>query len=463
MKTTVIRGAFVVNEGLTKKMDVAIRDGRIVKIDESINFEFPTNDIDAEGLYLMPGIIDDQVHFREPGLTHKGDIWSESRAAAAGGVTSFIEQPNTNPATTTIPLFLEKLATAKTNSFVNFGFNFGATNSNADEIARAIDKHGNRIPGIKIFMGSSTGDMLVDSTIALEKIFQLNKLKIVHCESERIIREKTAEFIAKYGDNIPYEMHCIIRNEECCLESSTLAVALAKQFNTRLHIYHVTTAQELVHFRNDIPLEKKLITGEGCLVHLYFSSSDYQRLGSKIKQNPAVKHSQHRTELIKALIDGRLDILATDHAPHTLEEKMKPYTSCPSGAPWVQHLLAGIMDLMGRYIDGESSLQLVVEKACHNPAILFGIKERGYIREGYYADLALVNLKTPWTVSKENILYKCGWSAFEGNTFNTQVCATFVNGILVYDNMQPNPSGLGTFTIDPHTSENPAKELYFNR
>ncbi len=403
----------------------------------------------------MPGIIDDQVHFREPGLTHKGSIGTEARAAVAGGVTSFFEQANTDPQTLTIQLLRDKKRIASGTSLANYAFTLGASNNNLDELKLADEKYSAEFAGIKIFMGSSTGNMLVDKPEVLESIFKLCKIKITHCEDEGIINRNTEQQKAQYGDNIPFEMHPIIRNETACLKSSTFAVDLARKFNSRLHVYHISTTEELSLFLHELEVElkDKLVTSEVCIPHLFFSSDDYQRLGSLIKQNPAIKDPRHRKELLLALLEDILDVIATDHAPHTLEEKGRPYTTCPSGAPWVQHFVPAGLELFG-----ENRIAKFVEKACHNPAIIFGVEKRGYLREGYYADMTLVDMNSPWKVSKENILYKCGWSAFEGHTFNTRVCATFVNGNLVYDDLQRSQTGLGTIV-----TQETGMALRFNR
>jgi len=382
--------------------------------------------IDASGKYLIPGLIDDQVHFREPGLTHKATIGSESRAAVAGGITTFIEMPNTVPQATNQQLLQDKFNIAEKTSFANYSFMFGGTNDNLEELLKTDPK---TVAGIKLFLGSSTGNMLVDNLEVLE-IFSSTKLIIsVHCEDEETIKKNTAEHKAQYGEHIPIELHPVIRSEEACYLSSSRAIELAKKTGARLHVFHVSTAKETTLFRNDIPLEEKQITSEVCVHHLWFSDQDYKEKGTHIKWNPAVKTAADRQGLWKALLDDRLDIIATDHAPHTLEEKSNSYLKAPSGGPLVQHALLALLEKVSEKV---ISIEKLVEKACHNPAIIFQIENRGFIREGYYADLVLIDLKAPQTVCKENILYKCGWSPFEGTTFSSSVTHTFVNGVLMY-------------------------------
>ena len=430
MKKILIKNARLVNEGETLERDIFIEKGRIVKIDQNLSQrDSDTTLIDAAGSYVLPGIIDDQVHFREPGLTHKGDIYSESRAAVAGGITSFIEQPNTKPAATTLEKLEEKYSLAAEKSWANYAFNLGGANDNIEEI-RKLDP--NKVPGVKVFMGSSTGNMLVDDREALERIFSEAKIPVItHCEDEQTIRDNMAKAQAEYGDDIPFEMHPDIRSREACILSSSLAVELAKKHNTRLHVFHISTAEECDLFEKDVPLKDKLITAEACVHHLWFSREDYATKGSHIKWNPAVKEASDRDEILKAVLDGRIDVLATDHAPHTLEEKNNPYTSAPSGGPLVQHFLPAMMEFVR---DEKMKIETLVEKACHNPAILFNIKDRGYLREGYWADITIVDPSRPWRVSKDNILSKCGWSPFEDTTFRARVTHTLVNGSLVYDN-----------------------------
>jgi len=437
MKKTLIKNARVVNEGEIKKRDVLIDGDIILKISKSINVNATdVNIIEADNNYLIPGLIDDQVHFREPGLTHKATIETESKAAVAGGITSFIEMPNTVPQSTTIAKLEEKFLIAKNTSWANYSFMFGGTNDNLNEILKVDPKN---VAGLKLFLGSSTGNMLVDNPEVLEEIFKKTDLLIsVHCEDEKTIKDNLEIYLDKYGDDIPIEMHPKIRNEEACYISSSKAIELAKKTGARLHVFHLSTKKETNLFSNDKPLSEKKITAEVCVHHLWFSEEDYKTKGTRIKWNPAVKSKKDRDGLWEALLDDRIDVIATDHAPHTIEEKRNKYTQAPSGGPLVQHALVALLEM---YHNGKISLEKIVEKACHNPAILFQIKERGYIREGYKADLVLVDLKSPWTVHKENILYKCQWSPFEGTTFKSKVTHTFVNGILTYENFKfPNKS-----------------------
>ena len=437
MKKTLIKNARVVNEGNIKKRDILIDGDIILKISKSINVNATdVNIIEADNNYLIPGLIDDQVHFREPGLTHKATIETESKAAVAGGITSFIEMPNTVPQSTTIAKLEEKFLIAKNTSWANYSFMFGGTNDNLNEILKVDPKN---VAGLKLFLGSSTGNMLVDNPEVLEEIFKKTDLLIsVHCEDEKTIKDNLEIYLDKYGDDIPIEMHPKIRNEEACYISSSKAIELAKKTGARLHVFHLSTKKETNLFSNDKPLLEKKITAEVCVHHLWFSEEDYKTKGTHIKWNPAVKSKKDRDGLWEALLDDRIDVIATDHAPHTIEEKRNKYTQAPSGGPLVQHALVALLEM---YHNGKISLEKIVEKACHNPAILFQIKERGYIREGYKADLVLVDLKSPWTVHKENILYKCQWSPFEGTTFKSKVTHTFVNGILTYENFKfPNKS-----------------------
>ncbi len=426
MSTTLIKGAYVVNEGETKQLDVLVKDQHIVKIAESIPQD-GAEIINATGRYLLPGMIDDQVHFREPGLTHKASIATESRAAVAGGITSFIEMPNTVPQATTLPLLEEKFAVAAKDSLANYSFMFGGTNDNIAEIKK-VDK--NKVAGLKLFLGSSTGNMLVDDQDVLREIFSTTDLVIsVHCEDEPTVKANLAAHIEKYGDDIPIELHPVIRSHEACYLSSSTAIKLAKETGARLHVFHLSTAQETALFRNDIPLKEKKITAEVCVHHLWFSQEDYAEKGTHIKWNPAVKTAEDRTALWEALNDDRIDVLATDHAPHTLDEKANPYTTAPSGGPLVQHALPALLTAVKQ---GKIALEKLVEKACHNPAILFQIEKRGYLKEGYFADMVLVDLDAKTTVTKDNILYKCGWSPFEGTDFDAQILQTWVNGKSVY-------------------------------
>jgi dihydroorotase len=437
MNAYLIKNATIVNEGASFLSDILIENGIIKKISDSIALDsIPV--IDAEGKYLIPGLIDDQVHFREPGLTHKATIDTESRAAVAGGVTTFIEMPNTVPQATTQKLLQDKFDIAEKTSFVNYSFMFGGTNDNLEELLQTDPK---TVAGIKLFLGSSTGNMLVDNLDVLEKIFSSTQLIIsVHCEDEATIKKNTAHYKALYGENIPIELHPVIRSEEACYLSSSKAIALAKKTGARLHVFHLSTAKETALFRNDIPLEEKQITAEVCVHHLWFSDEDYKEKGTHIKWNPAVKTAKDRQGLWDALLDDRIDIIASDHAPHTLEEKSNSYLNAPSGGPLVQHTLLALLEKVKEQI---FTIEKLVEKACHNPAKIFQIEKRGFIREGYFADLVLVDMKAAQTVSKENILYKCGWSPFEGITFSSSVTHTFVNGVLIYNQGVFNTSTKG--------------------
>ncbi len=444
MNSYLIKNATIVNEGSSFVGDVLIENGVIKKVDSSI----PTSSmtvIDASGKYLIPGLIDDQVHFREPGLTHKATIGSESRAAVAGGITTFIEMPNTVPQATNQQLLQDKFNIAEKTSYANYSFMFGGTNDNLEELLKTDPK---TVAGIKLFLGSSTGNMLVDNLEVLEKIFSSSKLIIsVHCEDEENKKKNTANHKALYGEDIPIELHPVIRSEDACYLSSSRAIALAKKTGARLHVFHLSTVKETALFRNDIPLEEKQITSEVCVHHLWFSDQDYKEKGTHIKWNPAVKTAADREGLWTALLDDRLDIIATDHAPHTLEEKSNSYLKAPSGGPLVQHALLALLEKVSEKV---ISIEKVVEKACHNPAIIFQIENRGFIKEGYYADLVLIDPKAPQKVCKENILYKCGWSPFEGTTFSSSVTHTFVNGVLMYHE--------GTFNDDVK-----GKRITFNR
>ncbi len=423
-----IKNAILVNEGKSFSSDVLIVDGKIAAIRPTISTEENTRTIDATGLHLLPGAIDDQVHFREPGLTHKAEIYTEAKAAVAGGVTSFMEMPNTVPPATTQELLEQKYKRASEVSLANYSFYMGTTNSNLDEVLATDPK---TVCGVKIFLGSSTGDMLVDNEKELDEIFRKVKMLIaVHAEDDGMIKSNLEKYKTEYGENIPVKFHPLIRSREACFASSSKAVARAKKFGTRLHVFHLSTADELSLFDNSIPLRKKNITAEVCIHHLWFSDADYERLGNLIKWNPAVKTAADRDALWQALLDNRIDVIATDHAPHTLEEKKQVYTKAPSGGPLVQHALVTMLE---KSFEGKIPIERVVEKMSHAVAELFRIEKRGFIREGYWADLVLVDLNSPWTVSKENILYKCGWSPMEGNTFRAQVKKTFVNGNLVFD------------------------------
>ena len=423
-----LKNAQIINEGSVQKSDVLIEGDRILKIAASIQ-DAAAEVFDLTGKFLMPGVVDDQVHFREPGLTHKGRIYTEAKAAVAGGITSFMEMPNTNPQALTQELLEDKYEIGAKDSLANYSFFMGASNENIEEVLKTDPKC---VAGIKIFMGSSTGNMLVDDQEVLNSIFSsCDMLIAVHCEDEATIRANTAKMKAEFGEDLPIRYHPIIRNAEACYKSSSLAVRLAKEHNTRLHILHISTAKETELFRNDIPLEEKRITAEACVHHLWFDDSNYDEKGTYIKWNPAVKSASDREGVWKALLDNRIDIIATDHAPHTQEEKDNTYFNAPSGGPLVQHALVALLEF---YHQGKVSLEWIVNKMCHAPATCFQLKERGYIRPGYFADLVVVDLEKSWQVEKDNILYDCGWSPFEGETFKSTVTKTFVNGNLVYDN-----------------------------
>ncbi len=426
--------AQVVNDGEIFKGDVIVRDGMIadvIKNDSDTNT--PPSDkietIDLKGKLLIPGVIDDQVHFRDPGLTHKADIYTESKAAVAGGITSFMEMPNTVPNTLTQELLEEKYKLGAEKSLANFSFYMGASNDNIEEILKTDPK---TVCGVKIFMGASTGNMLVDNVDTLNQIFSKSKLLIaVHCEDESTIQNNLEIFKKKYGDDIPIEAHPLIRSHEACYRSSKLAVSLAKLYNTRLHVLHLSTAKELELFTSEVPLEKKRITAEVCVHHLWFNSSHYHEFGTRIKWNPAIKAKSDQEALFNALLEDKLDVIATDHAPHTTEEKNNAYLKAPSGGPLVQHSLLAMLEF---YHMEKISLETIVEKMCHSPAKCFQVEKRGYIKPGYHADLVVVDLDNSYKVEKSNVLYKCGWSPFEGTTFRSTVLQTIVNGNLVYDN-----------------------------
>lgn len=432
MRSVLIKNAKIVNEGIIFEGDVLIENDYIVEVAESISAKSQDVQVfDAEDKYLLPGVIDDQVHFREPGLTHKGTIASESRAAIAGGITSFIEMPNTNPQTTTAAALDEKFEIAANTSHANYSFMFGGTNDNLEEILKLDNT---KVAALKLFLGSSTGNMLVDDEKTLEKIFSSTDLLIaVHCEDESTIKANLETYTNKFGDDIPMSYHPIIRSEAACYISSSRAIELAKKTGARLHVFHLSTGKETALFTNKIPLEEKKITAEVCVHHLWFSDEDYETKGSKIKWNPAVKTEKDRTELWEALLDDRIDVIATDHAPHTIDEKEQTYTKAPSGGPLVQHALVSMLEA---HHNGKITIEKIVEKMCHNPAKLFQIEKRGYIKAGYFADLVLVDLNHPWTVGKDNIFCHCGWSPFEGNTFKSRISHTFVNGELVYKNFK---------------------------
>ena len=430
MSSIHIKNARIINEGHDFRGDILIKDEYIVGVGNTDDIPIPHDAliINAEGLILIPGIIDDHVHFRDPGLTHKGDIHSESAAAVAGGVTSFMDMPNTKPQTTTVSLLDEKFRTASEKSFANYSFYIGATNTNIDEIMKADPAH---VCGIKLFMGASTGNMLVDEGNALRELFANADIPVAaHCEDEGIIRKNSDLYREKYGNDVPVSMHPRIRSREACYTSSFHAVNLAREFNTRLHILHLSTADELKLFRNDIPLEDKRITAEACVHHLWFEESAYETLGTLVKWNPAVKTAYDRNALQKALNNDIIDVVATDHAPHTLEEKKNTYFNAPSGGPFIQHSLQAMLELWHRNI---ISIAKITELMCHNPSRLFNIDKRGFIREGYKADLCLIDPSRPYTVTRDSILYKCGWSPLEGTTFSTTIVKTIVNGTVVWD------------------------------
>ncbi|WP_131536945.1 dihydroorotase [Pedobacter nototheniae] len=434
MNTYLIKAATIVNEGQKYIADVLIKDGIIAKIGQNLSAN-GAQEINAEGQYLLPGMIDDQVHFREPGLTHKADIFTESMAAVAGGITSFMEMPNTVPNTLTQELLKDKYDIASHTSLANYSFYMGASNDNIEEVLKTDAKN---VCGIKVFMGSSTGNMLVDNEKTLENIFSKAPILVAtHCEDEATIRHNLAEFKAKYGEDLTIDMHPLIRSAEACYKSSSLAVELAKSYQTRLHILHISTAKEIALFDNKTDLKDKKITAEACVHHLWFNDSDYAEKGNFIKWNPAVKTAADQAGVLQGVLDNHIDVIATDHAPHTLEEKQQPYSQAPSGGPLVQHALPALLEM---HLQGKISLEKIVEKTAHNLAICFDIEKRGFIREGYWADLVLVNLNDPWKVIKLNNFYKCGWSPFDGQTFQASITHTFVSGNLAYLN--------GRFTTD---------------
>ncbi|WP_175635705.1 dihydroorotase [Pedobacter ghigonis] len=434
MNTYLIKAATIVNEGQKIVADVLIKDGFIAKIGQNLSAH-GAQEINAEGQYLLPGMIDDQVHFREPGLTHKADIFTESMAAVAGGITSFMEMPNTVPNTLTQELLTDKYNIAAQTSLANYSFYMGASNDNIEEVLKTDPKN---VCGIKVFMGSSTGNMLVDNEKTLEHIFSKAPILVAtHCEDEATIRHNLAEFKAKYGDDLTIEMHPLIRSTEACYKSSSLAVELAKRYETRLHILHISTAKEIALFDNTIPLKDKKITAEACVHHLWFNDQDYAEKGNFIKWNPAVKTEADQNGILAGVLNDNIDVIATDHAPHTLAEKQQAYAQAPSGGPLVQHALPALLEM---HLQGKISLEKIVEKTAHSLAICFDIEKRGFIREGYWADLVLVDLNDPWKVTKLNNFYKCGWSPFDGDTFKASVTHTFVSGNLAYTK--------GKFTTD---------------
>ncbi len=428
MSSILIKNAQVVNEGEIRSLDLFIKNGRIEKIGQQLDLK-ADQEICAEGLHLLPGLIDDQVHFREPGLTYKANIFTESRAAVAGGTTSFMEMPNTVPNTLTQKLLQDKYDLGQDNSLANYSFFMGAGNDNLDEVLKTNPRD---VCGIKVFMGSSTGNMLVDNEVALDNIFKnAPTLIATHCEDEATIKTNMARYKEMYEDNITIDMHPLIRSAEACYLSSSKAVELAKKNNTRLHILHISTGRETSLFSNNIPLEQKRITAEACVHHLWFSDRDYYTKRNFIKWNPAVKTEQDRDQILKAVLDGHIDVIATDHAPHTREEKEQPYLQAPSGGPLVQHALQALLDLVK---EGKMTLEQVVQKTAHNTAVAFQIEQRGYIREGYWADLVLVDLNKSYTVNRENILSKCGWSPFENHQFSSTIMYTIVSGNIAYAN-----------------------------
>ncbi|MBK8700202.1 MAG: dihydroorotase [Saprospiraceae bacterium] len=443
MEQIILKNGRIINEGNIIEGDILISGGRIRQVGGIINQA--GSEIRAEGKYLIPGIIDDQVHFREPGFTHKADIFSESRAALAGGITSYMEMPNTFPPATTVEKLEEKYTIASQNSWTNYSFFMGTTNENFDEIQK-VDYA--KVCGVKIFMGSSTGDMLVDNESTLEKIFRHTPALIAtHCEDEATIKKNMATFSQQCGDALNASHHPQIRSVESCLLSSSLAVDVARANNTRLHILHISTQDELALFDAHTPLAEKRITAEVCVHHLFFTADDYARFGNQIKCNPAIKDNSHAPLLLKGLLDGKIDVIATDHAPHTWEEKMQPYTKAPAGLPLVQHSLNIMMDFVQK---GQLSIEQMVEKMCHNPAICFRIQERGFLREDYFADIVVIDPEKEWKVEKDNILYKAGWSPLDGQTFKGKVENVLINGQLVFNQGTFSNSGHGRrLTFNP--------------
>lgn len=431
MYDLLLLNATLVNEGRVFQADVGIRDQRIETIAKDLSSSAATQVMDATGLHLLPGMIDDQVHFREPGLTHKGDIATESAAAVAGGITTYMEMPNVNPLTINAQALEDKYQRAAGRSHANFAFYLGASNDNLEEI-KNLDPQA--ACGVKVFMGASTGNMLVDDPEVLDGIFAHAPILVAtHCEDSPMIQANEALAREKYGEDVPFWEHPNIRSEEACWKSSSFAVSLARKHGTRLHVLHITTAKELALFEPG-ELKGKRITAEACVHHLWFSQEDYERLGAQIKCNPAVKRKEDRDAILQAIAEGRIDIIATDHAPHTWEEKQGSYFKAPAGLPLVQHALPSLLD---HYQAGRLSLETIVQKACHNPAEAFQVKDRGYLREGYFADLVLVDLQKETTVTKESLLYKCGWSPFEGHTFQSRIVTTFVNGGIAWHEGQP--------------------------
>ena len=439
MSNYILKNGQIINEGKSFQGDLLIRNGIIERIDKQIDNTINAKEIDGEGKLILPGCIDDQVHFREPGLTHKANIASESRAAVAGGITSFMEMPNTVPSAVTIEKLEEKYAIASQSSLANYSFYLGTTNSNIEEIKRVNPE---TICGVKIFMGSSTGDMLVDDPKALEDVFRYAPSIITtHCEDDPMIKENFQKYIKEYGEELPAKFHPLIRSEEACYKSSSYAVSLARKYNSRLHILHISTAKELELFRNDIPLEEKRITAEACVHHLWFTDKDYETKGNFIKWNPAVKTENDRTGIWQGVLDNRIDVIATDHAPHTLEEKNQLYAKAPSGGPLVQHALLAMLE---KSKEGIIPIERVVEKMAHAPAVLYRLQNRGFLREGYFADIVMVNPNQPHQVNKSNLLYKCGWSPFEGTTFSNSIERTFINGQIAFENGSIIECGVGS-------------------
>lgn len=438
MKTTLIVNANIVNEGKVFQGDILIKGQYIESVGKNLSSQRVDTRIDANGKYVFPGVIDDQVHFRDPGLTHKATIYTESRAAVAGGVTSFMEMPNTVPPAFTQELLEEKYQIGARTSLANYSFFIGASNENLEEVLKTDAR---KVCGLKIFMGSSTGNLLVDDPKILEGFFSKVPLLIAtHCEDEPGIRKNSATFKEKYGEDFPIRYHALIRDAEVCYASSSFAVNLAKKHGTRLHILHISTAREVELFDNTVELKDKKITAEACIHHLWFNDSDYERLGTYIKWNPAIKTASDQQAIFQGLVDDRIDVIATDHAPHTLEEKDQTYFKAPSGGPLIQHSLVAMLEF---YHNSKVSLEWIAKKMAHNPAILFRIEKRGFIREGYFADLVLVDLHKPWKVERNTILAKCGWSPFEGYTFKSSVTHTFVSGHLAFENGKLNDSILG--------------------
>ena len=428
MNKLIIKDIILINEGVRSACDIYIEGDFIKKIGINIKLDDDVQIIDGKGHLAIPGMIDDQVHFREPGLTHKGDIRSESKAAIAGGITSYFEMPNTFPNTTSIKEFENKIKIASNNSFANYSFMLGGTNDNMNEIER-IDER--QVAGIKLFLGSSTGKMLIDNKSSIENIFNSTSLPIsAHCEDEQTIKDNTEHYKSLYGEDIPISAHPEIRNDEACIKSSNFAVTLAKKTGARLNVFHISTAIELDLFDGNLDLNDKKITSEVCAHHLWFSDEDYNRLGSKIKWNPAIKSKDDRDALWKAIKNNKIDIIASDHAPHTIEEKNNKYLNCPSGGPMVQHTILSLLQNCEKY---GVSIEKIVEKIAHNPATIFKVNNRGFLREGYYADIVLIDTNTPTVVTKESLLYKCGWSPFEGQKFDNSIYKTILNGNVVYE------------------------------